>query len=61
MISTSKTHFILSALWTVTALLFFLWLNNSLVGIVWLCGGLAELVIALVCRKKERKATGTAA
>ncbi len=46
---------ILSITWILTSLVWFLAIENIAVGIIWLCGGIAELIIALIRRNKEKK------
>lgn len=48
-----KCNLILAVIWILTSLLWFLWIENTAVGIVWLLGGIVELVISLVMRYKE--------
>ena len=50
----SKGIFILAITWIVISLFWF-WAENIALGIIWLCGGVIELFIALVRRSKEKK------
>lgn len=49
-----KCNLILAVIWVLTSLLWFLWIENTAVGIVWLLGGIVELVIAIVMLYKEK-------
>ena len=46
---------ILSIAWILTSPVWFFVIGNTAVGMIWLCGGIAELVIALTRRDKEKK------
>ena len=46
---------ILSITWILTLLVWFLAIENTAVGIIWLCGGIVELIIALIRRNMEKK------
>lgn len=46
---------ILSITWILTSLVWFFAVENTAVGIIWLCGGIVELIIALIRRNKEKK------
>ncbi len=46
---------ILSITWILVSLVWFFAIENTAVGIVWLCGGIVELIIALIRRNKEKK------
>ena len=53
---TSSTGFlILSVTWIVVSLLWFFWVKNPAIWCVWLCVGIAALVIALISGKKNGK------
>ena len=45
---------ILSITWILTSLVWFFLVGNTAVGIIWLCGGIVELIIALIRRNKEK-------
>ena len=45
--------FILAVTWLLVSLLWFLWVKNTAIGIVWLIVGAVELAIAFVMRHKE--------
>lgn len=49
----SRGIFILAITWIVMSPFWF-WAENIALGIIWLCGGVIELFIALV-RRKERE------
>ena len=51
----SNGYFILSATFILLAFLWFFWLENRTIAIVWFCTGVAELCIAVVARRKERR------
>ena len=56
-IMSSRGIFILAITWIVMSPFWF-WAENIALGIIWLCGGVIELFIALVrCNKKRRKAS----
>ncbi|CRL32815.1 hypothetical protein [Agathobacter rectalis] len=50
----SKGIFILAIIWLVLSPACFL-AENTAMAIIWLCAGVAELIIALVRRNKEKK------
>ena len=50
----SRGIFILAITWIVMSP-FWCWAENIALGIIWLCGGVIELFIALVRRSKEKK------
>ena len=45
---------ILGIMWILASPLWF-WAENTVMGIIWLCAGIIELIIALVRRSKEKK------
>lgn len=49
-----KGNLILGLMWIALSLLWF-WAENSTMGIIWLCVGIMELIIALIRRNKEKK------
>ena len=51
----SRGLLILAATWLVVSLLWFLWVKNTVIGVVWLCLGIVELIIALRSKTKEQK------
>ena len=48
----NKGIFILAITWIVMSVAWF-WAENIAVGIIWLCAGVVELIIALIKRNKE--------
>ena len=50
-----KAALIWSIAWILTSTVWFFVIENTAVGIIWLCGGIAGLIIALVRRNKEKK------
>lgn len=51
-----STGFLVMAItWIIVSLIWFFCAKNTVVGVIWLCTGILELVIALISRKKERK------
>ena len=50
-----KGIIILSITWIITSLVWFFAIENTAVGIIWLCAGIAELIISLIRRNKEKK------
>ncbi len=44
----------LAIAWILGSLVWF-FCENTAVGIIWLCGGIVELIIALIRRNKEKK------
>ena len=46
---------ILSITWLLLSLVWFFAIENTAVGIIWLCAGIVELIIALIKRNKEKK------
>ncbi len=49
-----KGVLILAIIWLLTSALWF-WAENTGMGIIWLCAGIIELIIALIRRNKEKK------
>ena len=45
--------FILAVTWLLVSLLWFFWVKNTTICIVWLIVGAAELVLAFIMRHKE--------
>lgn len=46
---------ILSIAWILTSPVWFFVIGNTAAGMIWLCGGIVELVIAQIRRDKEKK------
>lgn len=46
--------FILALIWLLVSLLWFFWVKNTAIGVVWLIIGAAELAIAFIMRHKEK-------
>ena len=55
MTTSSRGFFILSITWIMVSLLWFLWIKNAMIGVIWLCLGIVELIIAIISKKKEQK------
>lgn len=51
----STGNLILAIIWIPGSLLWFFGVRNTAVGIIWICAGIVELVIALIRRSKEKK------
>ena len=51
----SKGCFILAAAWLLVSLMWFFWVKNTAIGVVWLIVGAVELAIAFVMRHKEKR------
>lgn len=47
--------FALAVTWLLVSLLWFLWVKNTAIGVVWLIVGAVELAIAFVMRHKEKR------
>ena len=47
--------FVLAVTWLLVSLLWFLWVKNTAIGVVWLIVGAAELAIAFIIRQKEKR------
>ena len=47
--------FVLAVTWLLVSLLWFLWVKNTAIGVVWLIVGAAELAIAFIMRHKEKR------
>ena len=47
--------FVLAVTWLLVSLLWFLWVKNTAIGIVWLIVGVAELAIAFIMHHKEKR------
>lgn len=50
----SKGTLILGIIWIILAPAWF-WAENAVMGIIWLCVGVIEVIIALIRRNKEKK------
>ena len=50
----SKGILILAIIWIILSPAWF-WAENTAMGIIWLCAGGTELIIALIRRNKEKK------
>lgn len=46
--------FILAGTWLLVSLLWFFWVKNTAVGVVWLIIGVVELVIAFIMHHKGK-------
>ena len=46
---------ILSIIWILLSLVWFFAIENTAMGIIYLCAGIVELIIALIKRNKEKK------
>ena len=51
----SKGCLILAAVWLLVSLMWFFWVKNTAIGVVWLIVGAVELAIAFVMRHKEKR------
>ena len=47
--------FVLAVTWLLVSLLWFLWVKNTAIGVVWLIVGAAELAIAFIMHHKEKR------
>lgn len=50
----STGNLILAIIWILTSLLWF-FVKNTAMGIIWLCAGIAALIVALIRCNKEKK------
>ena len=50
----SKGTLILGIIWIILSPAWF-WAENAVMGIIWLCVGVIEVIIALIRRNKEKK------
>ncbi|MDE7403662.1 MAG: hypothetical protein K2M81_01005 [Lachnospiraceae bacterium] len=50
----STGNLILAIIWILVSPLWF-FTENTVVGIIWLCGGIVELIVGLIRRNKEKK------
>ena len=50
----SKGYLILAAVFFVIALLWFLWIKSAAVGVIWALCAIAELIISLIVRRREK-------
>ena len=48
-------NLILAIMWILMSLLYFFWVKNIAVGVIWLCGAIVELIIVWIRRNKEKK------
>ena len=51
----SRGLFILAITWMVVSFIWFFWVKNTAIGVIWLCLGMVELMIAFISKKKEQK------
>ena len=51
----SKGILFLAIMWIVLSPVAWFWAENTALGIIWLCAGVAGLIIALIKRNKEKK------
>lgn len=47
--------FILAVTWLLVSLLWFFWVKNTSIGVVWLIIGVVELVLAFIMRHKGKR------
>ena len=50
----SKGILILAIMWIILSPVAWFWAENTALGIVWLCAGVAGLIIAFIKRNKEK-------
>ena len=50
----SKGNLILGIMWIVLSSVWF-WAENTAMGIIWLCAGVVDLIIAFIRYNKEKK------
>lgn len=50
----SKGMILLGIMWILASPLWF-WAENTALGIIWLCAGIIELIIALIKRNNNKK------
>lgn len=53
--NSSRNHLILGVNFIISSLLWFQWVKNTPMGVIWVCIGLVELFVALIRKKKEKK------
>lgn len=51
----STTYLVLAVFWIILGLVWFFGSDNTFLGIVWLCAGVAEAAIAFISYSKEKK------
>ncbi len=51
----SRDHLIIGINFIISSLLWFQWVESTIMGVIWLCLGLVELLGALITKKKEKK------
>ena len=47
--------FILAITWIIVSLLWFFWVKNTTIGVIWLGIGIIEMMVAFYRKKKEQK------
>ena len=47
--------FVLAVTWLLVSLLWFFWVKNTTIGVVWLFVGVIELAIGFIMRHKEKR------
>ena len=45
---------ILAIIWLILSLVAWVWAENTVLSVIWLCAGLAGLIIACIKRNKEK-------
>lgn len=53
-IMNSAGNLLIAIMWIFMSPVWF-FLNNTVMGIIWLCGGIFELIVGLIRRSKEKK------
>lgn len=53
--NSSLDYLIIGINFIISSLLWFQWVKNTTLGVIWLCIGLVELLVALIIKKKEQK------
>lgn len=53
--NSSRNHLVLGVNFIISSLLWFQWVKNIPMGVIWVYIGLVEFLVALIRKKKEKK------
>lgn len=51
----SRAYLVIGISLIISSLLWFRWVESTVMGVIWLCLGLVQLVIAFIVKRKEKK------
>ena len=53
--NSSRDYLTIGISFIISSLLWFQFVDSTIMGVIWLCLGLVELLVALITKKKEKK------